>query len=132
MTILDPMGDMLTRIRNGQRAMKENVDVPSSKVKEAVLAVLQSEGYIRGFSRRDIREGIAMLNVELKYYEGQPVIKMIQRCSKPGRRVYVQSSEIKPVANGLGINILSTSSGIMSDVEARRQNVGGELICSVF
>jgi small subunit ribosomal protein S8 len=126
------MGDMLTRIRNGQRAMKENVDVPSSKVKEAVLAVLQSEGYIRGFSRRDIREGIAMLNVELKYYEGQPVIKMIQRCSKPGRRVYVQSSEIKPVANGLGINILSTSSGIMSDVEARRQNVGGELICSVF
>lgn len=132
MTMTDPISDMLTRIRNAHRANKQSVIVPASKEKESILAVLQSEGYIRGFSRSNVRAGIDIINVELKYYEGNPVITTIQRKSKPGRRVYVSISDIKPIANGLGINILSTSQGIMSDVQARQMNVGGELICSVF
>lgn len=132
MTITDPISDMLTRIRNAHRAKKQCVNIPASKEKEAILSVLQSEGYIRGFSRSNIRPGIDMINVELKYYEGNPVITTIERKSKPGRRVYVAVSDIKPIANGLGINILSTSQGIMSDVQARQLNMGGELICSVF
>ena len=132
MTILDPIGDMLTRIRNAHSAKKQNVSMPASKQKEAILSVLQSEGYIRGFSRENVRAGVDNLIVELKYYEGTPVINTIQRRSKPGRRLYVAADEIKPVANGLGINILSTSKGIMSDVQARSSNIGGELICSVF
>ncbi|MDP3371848.1 MAG: 30S ribosomal protein S8 [Candidatus Paracaedibacteraceae bacterium] len=132
MTMTDPISDMLTRIRNAHRANKQSVIVPASKEKEAILAVLQSEGYIRGFARENVRAGIDMINVELKYYEGNPVITTIERKSKPGRRVYVAISDIKPIANGLGINILSTSRGIMSDVQARQINVGGELICSVF
>ena len=132
MTITDPISDMLTRIRNAHRAQKQTVIVPASKEKEAILSVLQSEGYIRGFSRSNVRPGIDMINVELKYYEGNPVINTIERKSKPGRRVYVAVADIKPIANGLGINILSTSQGIMSDVQARQLNMGGELICSVF
>lgn len=132
MTITDPISDMLTRIRNAHRANKQNVSIPASKEKEAILSVLQSEGYIRGFSRSNVRPGIDTINVELKYFEGNPVITTIERKSKPGRRVYVAVSDIKPIANGLGINILSTSQGIMSDVQARQLNMGGELICSVF
>jgi small subunit ribosomal protein S8 len=132
MTMTDPISDMLTRIRNAHRANKSSVIVPASKEKEAILNVLQSEGYIRGFAREAVRPGIEMINVELKYFEGKPVISMLQRKSKPGRRVYVAVADIKPIANGLGINILSTSHGIMSDVQARQINVGGELICSVF
>lgn len=128
----DPISDMLTRIRNGHAASKESVVVPASKEKESILSVLQTEGYIRGFSRVEVKKGIENLIVELKYYEGKAVISMIQRRSTPGRRVYVGISDIKPIANGLGINILSTSHGIMSDVKARQLNVGGELLCSVF
>lgn len=132
MTMSDPISDMLTRIRNAHAARKTSVSVPASKEKEAILNVLLSEGYIRAFSRETVRTNIENLIVELKYYDGKPVINSISRCSKPGRRVYVSVSEIKPVANGLGISILSTSQGIMSDVQARQLNVGGELLCSVF
>jgi small subunit ribosomal protein S8 len=132
MTISDPISDMLARIRNGHMAKKSSVLVPASKEKEALLDVLLTEGYIRGFSKVNVRKGIDNLIVELKYHEGAPVITTIQRRSSPGRRVYVKLEEIKPVANGLGINIISTSKGIMSDVKARQLNVGGELLCSVF
>jgi small subunit ribosomal protein S8 len=132
MTMTDPISDMLTRIRNAHRAQKETVRVPASKEKKAILDVLQSEGYIRGYTEENIRKGIDFITVELKYFEGNPVINTIERKSKPGRRVYVAIADIKPIANGLGINILSTSQGIMSDVQARQLNMGGELICSVF
>ncbi len=132
MTITDPISDMLTRIRNAHGAKKQSVIIPASKEKEAILNVLQSEGYIRGYTREVVRTGIENLNVELKYYEGKPVITTIQRLSKPGRRVYVGIDDLKPIGNGLGINILSTSRGIMSDVQAKQINMGGELICSVF
>ena len=132
MTMTDPISDLLTRIRNAHAAHKHVVDVPASKEKEAILAALQSEGYIRGFNRENVRPGLDNIHVELKYHEAKPVISMIERKSRPGRRVYVAVSDIKPIANGLGINILSTSRGIMSDVQARQLNVGGELLCSVF
>lgn len=132
MTMSDPISDMLTRIRNAHAAKKAKVSVPASKEKEAILSVLQSEGYIRNFTRENVKENIENIIVELKYYDGKPVITTIERRSTPGRRVYVGVSEIKPIANGLGINILSTSKGIMSDVKAKQMNVGGELICSVF
>jgi small subunit ribosomal protein S8 len=128
----DPISDMLTRIRNAHAANKTSVLVPASKEKEAILDVLVTEGYIRTFNRVSVRKGIDNLVVELKYFEGQPVISMLKRCSTPGRRVYVGIADIKPIANGLGINILSTSQGVMSDVKARQLNVGGELLCSVF
>lgn len=132
MTMSDPISDMLTRIRNAHAARKAHVMVPASKEKEAILAVLQSEGYIRAYTRENVRPNIDEIRVELKYYDGKPVITQIQRRSTPGRRVYVGVSEIKPIANGLGINILATSQGIMSDVKAKQLNVGGELLCSVF
>ena len=128
----DPISDMLTRVRNAHSAKKTTVNVPASNEKEAILKILHQEGYIRGYTRNNLRPGIDEFNVELKYHEGQSVITRIQRCSTPGRRVYVGVKEIKPVANGLGINILSTSQGIMSDVQARQLNIGGELICTVF
>ncbi len=132
MSMSDPISDMLTRIRNAHAARKANVLVPASNEKEAILSVLISEGYIRGFTRHNVRTNIDEFNVELKYFENKPVITNIQRRSTPGRRVYVAVSEIKPIANGLGINILSTSQGIMSDVQAKQLNIGGELLCSVF
>lgn len=132
MAMSDPLGDMLTRIRNGQRASKSNVTVPASKLRSNVLEVLQREGYIRGFSWAELRPGIAELTVELKYSDGAPVIREIDRVSKPGRRVYAGIKKLQPVYNGLGISILSTPRGVMSDTEARAANVGGEVLCRVF
>ncbi len=132
MTMTDPLGDMLTRIRNGQRAGKTTITVPASRLRSNVLDVLQREGYIRGYSLAELRTGISELTVELKYAEGEPVIREINRISKPGRRVYSSIRKLQPVYNGLGIAILSTPRGVMSDAEARAANVGGEVICRVF
>ena len=132
MSMSDPLGDMLTRIRNGQRANKSVITVPASKLRSNVLDVLQREGYIRGYSWAEVRSGIAELTVELKYSEGQPVIREINRVSKPGRRVYAGIKKLQPIYNGLGIAILSTPRGVMSDSEARAANVGGEVLCQVF
>lgn len=132
MTMSDPIGDMLTRIRNGQRAHKNAVDAPASRLRTNVLDVLQREGYIRGYSESELRKGIAELRIELKYHDGEPVIREIQRISKPGRRVYSKIRDLAPVYNGLGISILSTPQGVLSDNEARAANVGGEVLCMVF
>lgn len=132
MAMSDPLGDMLTRIRNGQVARKAAVPVPSSKLRARVLDVLQREGYIRGYSESEIKKGISELNVELKYFDGEPVIKEISRVSKPGRRVYSGIKDLGRVYNGLGISILSTPKGVMSDAEARENNVGGEVLCRVY
>lgn len=132
MSFTDPVGDMLTRIRNGQQAKKSAVASPASKLRENVLEVLKREGYIRGYSRNSVRPGVEELVIELKYHEGQPVIREITRVSKPGRRVYSKIKELQKVANGLGISILSTPRGVMSDQEARAANVGGEVLCKVF
>ncbi len=132
MAINDPLGDMLTRIRNGQRAGKSMVVSPASKHRVAVLDVLEREGYIRGFLEREFDQGKAELEIELKYYEGEPVIREISRVSKPGRRVYSGIKELAKVYNGLGISILSTPRGVLSDSEARAANVGGEVLCKVF
>src|SRR5262249_50152658 len=127
----DPIGDMLTRIRNGQQARKAVIASPASKLRERVLEVLQREGYIRGWSKREV-EGHPQLDIELKYHEGEPVIRNILRISTPGRRVYSGIKELPRVYNGLGISILSTPRGVMSDTEARAANVGGEVLCRVF
>ncbi len=132
MTMGDPLGDMLTRIRNGQRARQAVVASPASKMRANVLEVLQREGYIRGFSREDLRPGVAELKIELKYVDGEPVIREIARVSKPGRRIYSKINDLPRVYNGLGIAILSTPRGVMSDNEARAANVGGEVLCRVF
>lgn len=132
MSMTDPLGDMLTRIRNGQRANKASVVSPASRLRSNVLDVLQREGYIRGYSKKDVRPGVSELTIELKYFEGKPVIKTVSRVSTPGRRVYSGVHEIPRVANGLGICILSTPRGVMSDAEARAANVGGEVLCQVF
>ena len=132
MSMTDPIGDMLTRIRNGQRAGKSIVTSPASKMRERVLEVLEREGYIRGYSREDYGRGHSELTIQLKYYEGQPVIQQIQRVSTPGRRVYSSIKSLPRVENGLGIAILSTPRGVMSDAEAREAHVGGEVLCTVF
>ncbi|MEW5729266.1 MAG: 30S ribosomal protein S8 [Pseudomonadota bacterium] len=132
MSMTDPLGDMLARIRNGQRANKNAVTSPASKLRANVLDVLKREGYIRGYSQSDVRAGVSELTIELKYHEGKPVITEIARVSKPGRRVYSKIADLPRVANGLGICILSTPRGVMSDTEARAQNVGGEVLCKVF
>ena len=131
MALTDPLGDMLTRIRNGQRAKKDSVVTPASKLRANVLEVLKREGYIRGYTEEELA-GHAGLRVELKYLEGQPAIKHVARVSKPGRRVYSGSSELPRVRNGLGIVIVSTPKGVLSDAEARDQNVGGEVLAEVF
>ena len=131
MTMSDPLGDMLTRIRNGQRASKSVVTVPASKLRSNVLEVLQREGYIRGFSWAELRPGIAELTVELKYFEGRPVIDEIKRISKPGLRIYRKKDELPKVLGGLGIAIISTSEGVMSDRAARSKGCGGEVLCVV-
>ena len=128
----DPLGDLLTRIRNGQSARLSAVSSPSSKHRISVLEVLERAGYIRGFSVSKKDNGASELSVELKYSEGQPVIKEISRISKPGRRVYSKVTEVPRYFNGLGISILSTPRGVLSDQEAREANVGGELLCRVF
>jgi len=132
MSMSDPLGDMLTRIRNGQSARKNVVISPSSKLRANVLDVLRREGYIRGFSEEELRQGVGEITIELKYFEGEPVIKEIKRISKPGRRVYRKIKDLPKVYNGLGIAILSTPRGVMSDNEARAANVGGEVLCQVF
>jgi len=128
----DPLGDLLTRIRNGQTARLSAVSSPASKHRISVLEVLKREGYIRDYSVQKKVNGAADLTVELKYSEGQPVIREISRISKPGRRVYSKTTEIPRFYNGLGISILSTPRGVLSDKEAREANVGGELLCRVF
>jgi len=132
MSMTDPLGDMLTRIRNGQRARKSIVLSPASRLRNNVLDVLKREGYIRDFSQQEVRPGIAEIQIELKYYEGEPVIREISRVSTPGRRVYSKIKDLQRVYNGLGIAILSTPRGVLSDAEARDQNVGGEVLCQVF
>lgn len=128
----DPLGDMLTRIRNAQMRGKSSVNSPASKLRRWVLDVLKDEGYIRGYSETGIVNGASELEIELKYYEGQPVIQEIQRVSKPGRRVYSSVKTMPVVRNGLGISIVSTPKGVMSDNAARENNVGGEILCRVF
>jgi small subunit ribosomal protein S8 len=131
MSNTDPISDMLTRIRNAHMRSKTKVSVPTSKLREHVLEVLHKEGYIRGFAVIE-KDGRSEIEVELKYFDGAPVIKEIQRVSKPGRRVYASVATLPSVFNGLGISILSTPKGVMSDQEARAQNVGGEVLCTVF
>jgi len=132
MTMTDPLGDMLTRIRNAQMRKSSKVSTPGSSLRKNVLDVLQAEGYIRGYSTVDFDNGRSEFEIELKYYDGEPVIRDIERISKPGRRVYASVKNIPRVANGLGVSILSTPKGVMSDAEARDQNVGGEVLCRVF
>ncbi len=127
----DPLGDMLTRIRNGQQARKDSILSPKSKLRAHVLDVLQREGYIRGYSDEELA-GQAGLRIELKYFEGQPAIQHVARVSKPGRRVYSGSKDLPTIRNGLGITIVSTPRGVLSDAEAREQNVGGEVLAEVF
>ena len=131
MALTDPLGDMLTRIRNGQRAKKDSVLSPASTLRARVLEVLQREGYIRGFSE-DTSGLHKALRIELKYFEGEPAIKHVARVSKPGRRVYSGSKELPVTRNGLGITIVSTPKGVLSDAEARASNVGGEVLAEVF
>lgn len=132
MAMSDPLGDMLARIRNGQRARKTSVLSPASRFRGNVLTVLQKEGYIRGFSEREVRPGIKEFEIELKYHNGEPVIKEIARISTPGQRVYSKIGDLPKVYGGLGISILSTPRGVMSDHEARDAKVGGEVLCRVF
>jgi small subunit ribosomal protein S8 len=132
MSASDPIGDLLTRIRNAQERGKSKVSSPASKLRERVLEVLQNEGFIRGFATVQQTGGKAEIEIELKYFDGAPVIREIQRVSKPGRRVYASVDSLPTVFNGLGISILSTPKGVMSDADARTQNVGGEVICTVF
>jgi small subunit ribosomal protein S8 len=132
MAYTDPLGDLLTRIRNGQSARLRVVKSPTSGLRNSVLDVLKRQGYIRDFSIEKSDNGQNLVTVELKYFEDEPVIKEIQRVSTPGRRVYSGVSDLKPIRNGLGISILSTPKGVMSDQEARTANVGGEVLCQVF
>lgn len=131
MPMTDPLGDMLTRIRNGQQAKKDSILTPASKLRAHVLDVLQREGYIRGYSEEQVA-GHKGLRIELKYFEGQPAIQHLARVSKPGRRVYSGSSELPRIRNGLGTVIVSTPRGVLSDAEAREANVGGEVLAEVF
>ncbi len=128
----DPIADMLTRIRNSQMRGKSTVETPASKLRAWVLDVLADEGYIRGYEKITGKDGHPALNIELKYYEGTPVIREVKRVSKPGRRVYVGAKDIPTVRQGLGVSIVSTPQGVMSDANARAKNVGGEVICTVF
>ena len=132
MTLVDPVGDMLTRIRNGQMRSLNKINIPFSNFRLKILEVLKKEGYIIDFNIDNDKQKRKFLSVDLKYYEGQPVIKEIKRVSKPGRRVYSKATSIPKVLNGLGLAILSTSKGIMSDTDAIKNNLGGEIICKVF
>ena len=132
MTLVDPIGDMLTRIRNGQMRSLTKIVIPFSNFRLKILEVLKKEGYIINFNISDDKNKIKSILVDLKYYEGQPVIKEIKRISKPGRRVYSRADSIPRVLNGLGLAILSTSKGVMSDAEAVKNNLGGAIICRIF
>ena len=132
MSVNDPLGDMLTRIRNAQMRRRPKVATPASNLRQHVLDVLAEEGYIRGYSRIDNKNGISEFEIELKYSNGQPAIREISRVSTPGRRVYRPVRDLRAVANGLGVAILSTPKGVMPDWRAREENVGGEVLCNVF
>ncbi|MBA5725762.1 MULTISPECIES: 30S ribosomal protein S8 [Bombella] len=132
MSMSDPLGDMLTRVRNAQRARHAACVAPASKLRASVLEALKREGYIRGYTTEEVRKGISQFRIELKYADGQPVIREIHRVSRPGRRVYSKIKELPRVYAGLGVSILSTPRGVLSDVEARAANVGGEILCRVF
>ena len=132
MTFVDPIGDMITRIRNAQMRLSNNVRIPSSKFREKILDVLKQEGYIADYKLLSDSKNKGSLSVDLKYSHGLPVIKEIKRVSKPGRRVYVRATSIPKIQNGLGLAIVSTSIGIMTENDARSKNVGGEIICKVF
>ena len=132
MSMSDTLGDMLTRIRNGQTTNKKVVDAPASRFRKNVLEVLKREGFIRNFEEKEMRPGINFFEIELKYYNGKPVISEIKRVSKPGRRVYSSIKNLQKTYNGLGISILSTPIGGMSDNEAREANVGGEVLCTIY
>ena len=132
MTLMDPIGDMFTRIRNGQLRLLPNVQMPSSKFRLKILEVLKIEGFITSYHIEKKDNNKVSLIVDLKYYEGTPVIREIKRVSKPGRRVYSSATSIPRIQNGLGLAIISTNKGIMSDIEARKNNIGGEIICRVF
>ena len=132
MTIIDPIGDMFTRIRNGQMRSLNSVEIPASKFRSKILDILKSEGYINNYFLESSENNKKIIKVNLKYYEGNPVIKEIKRISKPGRRVYSRANSIPKIQNGLGLAIISTPQGVMSDVDARKNNIGGEVICKVF
>lgn len=132
MSLSDPIGDMLTRIRNAQLRRRDVVTTPASTLRGRVLDVLKSEGYIRGYSESKMENGVAQFDIELKYSDSTPVIRTIERVSRPGRRVYASVKNIPSVANGLGVSILSTPKGVMADHEAKAQNLGGEVLCRVF
>ena len=132
MTLMDPIGDMFTRIRNGQLRLLTKVEMPSSNFRLKVLEVLKIEGFISSYHIEKKENNKINLIVDLKYYEGNPVIKDIRRISKPGRRVYSSATSIPRIQNGLGLAIISTNKGVMSDIEARKNNIGGEIICRVF
>jgi small subunit ribosomal protein S8 len=132
MAMNDPIGDMLTRIRNAQLRRRPKVSTPASNMRARVLDVLAEEGYIRGYARVELKGNLPEFEIELKYYNGQPAIREIERVSKPGRRVYSPVKDLHSVANGLGVSILSTPKGVMSDSRAREENVGGEIICNIF
>ena len=132
MSMSDPLGDMLTRIRNGQMAQKGSVSSPASKLRQNVLEVLQREGYIRGYTASEVVAGKGELSIELKYHNGEPVIRELRRVSRPGRRIYAGVKDLPEIYNGLGIAILSTPRGVLSDAEARENRVGGEVLCTVF
>ena len=132
MTLTDPIGDMFSRIRNGQMRSLNSIDIPSSNFRKNILEILKNEGYIKGYFIEKSKSNKINLKINLKYYEGNPVIKEIKRISKPGRRIYSRANSIPRVMNGLGLAILSTPKGVMSDSEAKKNNLGGEIICRVF
>ena len=132
MTLTDPIGDMFSRIRNGQMRSLNSIDIPASNFRRNILKILKDEGYIKDYYIEKSENNKSNLKINLKYYEGDPVIKEIKRISKPGRRIYSRANSIPRVMNGLGLAILSTPKGVMSDSEARKNNLGGEIICRVF
>ena len=129
--IIDPIGDLISRIRNGQMRRKSKISSPNSRLRIRLLDVLQEEGFIRGYAEVEVK-GHRELEIELKYHEGQPVIRELKRISTPGRRVYSSVKDLKPHRSGLGVSILSTPQGLMTDTSAREKNVGGEVLCQVF
>ena len=132
MSLTDPIGDMFSRIRNGQMRSLNSIDIPSSNFRKNILKILKEEGYIKDYYIEKTENNKTTLKINLKYYEGYPVIKGIKRISKPGRRIYSRANSIPRVMNGLGLAILSTPKGVMTDTDARKNNVGGEIICRVF
>jgi len=132
MSLTDPLGDLIARIKNAQMRKKSKISTPGSRLRVSVLDVLKSEGFIRGYAKVDHKDGRSELEIELKYFDGEPVIREISRVSKPGRRVYVAVRNLPRINNGLGVAILSTPKGVMADHDARDANVGGEVLCTVF